>query len=351
MTEPYSYGRHDTDSTEGTGQPPAQPAAGGLPPHSVGADAAHQPESGAVAQQPETGASRSPREYGLPASADVHAQASAHPSANTHASTNGASAPFNPADPPKPTPGTDVSADLGAALNFVYRSAMVNPLAFIVPGVIYFVVILGLIVSSVIVGFVVLFSSVDAWVASGSDDVPLRPLLTLYAIIFGGALLAMPFSLLWSTGAAAAGDKIAEGTKPSIRDGLLAPGRVILTALLVGLITTVGMLLCYLPGLVASAFLIFAVPAAARGASPVAAVKESIALVKSNLGTALLTWLVVQVIASVGGSLVITLVIAIPAAYLFELAMFERMNGRELPDPRAEEQSQTPGQGTVTPVV
>lgn len=348
MTEPYSYDRHGTDSTDGHEQPPAQPDAGGLPPHSAGADAAHQPDSGAVAQQPETGASRSPREYGLPASADAHAQAGAHPSANahpsadTHTSTDEASAPFTPANPPKPAPGTDVSTDLGAALNFVYRSVMASPRAFIVPGVIYFVVILGLTMSAVIIGFVVFFSSIDAWTATGSDDIPLRPLLILYAIIFGGALLAMPFSLLWSTGAAAAGDKIVEGTKPSIRDGLLAPGRVILTALLVGLITTIGMLLCYLPGLVASAFLIFAVPAAARGASPVAAVKESIALVKSNLGTALLTWLVVQVIASVGGSLVITLVIAIPAAYLFEVAMFERMNGRELPDPRAEEQPQAP---------
>ncbi|WP_106506108.1 hypothetical protein [Brachybacterium timonense] len=368
MPESYSYDHRDPNSSDPASQSSA-PATDGASSAQPGAGAPPEESAAAAPSAPASaGATRGSREYGLPAPADAHGPAVSHAStpSSTGAPTDpyadtghdaregdgaaGGDASFDPAHPPKPAPGTDLSSDVGAALNFAYRAFVANPLAFIVPGVIYFVVILGLIVSSVIVGFVVFFSSVDAWVASGSDDVPLRPLLILYAIMFVGALLAMPFSLLWSTGAAAAGDKIVEGTKPSIRDSLLAPGRVILTALLVGLITTVGMLLCYLPGLVASAFLIFAVPAAARGASPVAAVKESIALVRSNLGTALLTWLVVQVIASVGGSLVITLVIVIPAAYLFELAMFERMNGRELPDPRAEEQAQTSGQGTVTPV-
>lgn len=368
MPESYSYDHRDPNSSDPASQSSA-PATDGASSAQPGAGAPPEESAAAAPSAPSSaGATRGSREYGLPAPADAHGPAVSHAStpSSTGAPTDpyadtghvaregdgaaGGDASFDPAHPPKPAPGTDLSSDVGAALNFAYRAFVANPLAFIVPGVIYLGIMTVILVAAMAVGFGVFFSSMNEWAYANTGEPPLRELVIMYAIIFGGALLTAPFSLLWSTGAAAAGETVVEGSKPTIRTALLAPGRVILTALLVSLIAGIGVMLCYLPGLVAGVFLLFAVPASVRGASPIEAIRQSVALVRANLGTALLTWLVVQVIASIGASLVFTLVVSIPAAYLFEIAMFERMNRRELPDPRPEEQRENPAQRSVAPV-
>jgi uncharacterized membrane protein len=70
-------------------------------------------------------------------------------------------------------------------------------------------------------------------------------------------------------------------------------GGVILAALLVGLISAIGYLLCVIPGLIFGFFAIFTIAFAIdRGLPAVEALKASVATVRSDIGAALLSWLV-----------------------------------------------------------
>lgn len=243
--------------------------------------------------------------------------------------------PVHPSTPQRPAPGTDLAADLGAALSFAGRSLLRNPVPFLVSGLVYSLVMLVIIGGGTIGGVVLMVTRLDAMTDGPGvpDQLPLGELALLYGIVFGAVLLAMPFALLWQSGSARAAETILEGGRPTIGAALAGPMRVILTALLVGAIVLVGTLLCYLPGLAAAVLLMFSVPAAARGASPVAALSESVALVRANLGTAIVAYLVLGVISSIAGSLIIGLFVAVPFMLLFEVGMYERLNGRSLPEP------------------
>ncbi|MGY5764071.1 hypothetical protein ACXET9_02575 [Brachybacterium sp. DNPG3] len=229
-----------------------------------------------------------------------------------------------------PKPGTDLAADLGAALSFAGRALLRNPVTYLVVGAIYFVVIMVISAGAVAAGVGYMLSQADALTG---DEPPIGMLLVMYAIVFGIVLLAVPVSLLWESGSGRAAEIVLEGGRPSIGQAMVGPGRIILTALLVGLITGVGTLLLYIPGLIASVLMFYAIPAAARGASPVAAVKESFALARANLGTTIVAWLILNVISSVAGGLIIGIVVALPFIILFQLGMYERISGRALPEP------------------
>ncbi|WP_226832129.1 hypothetical protein [Brachybacterium sp. FME24] len=230
-----------------------------------------------------------------------------------------------------PAPGTDLGADLGGALQFAGNTLLRNPVAFLVAGLIYTVVVFLLIAGGMGVGLAVMIPQLDA--ATTSEAAELGALLSFYAAAFVAGLLTIPFSLLWQSGSARAGVVVLEGGRPRLGQAMVGPMRIILTALLVMAITTVGFILLYIPGLIATVMLMFAIPAAARGASPVAAVKESFTLAKNNLGTTILACLVLAVIGGVVGAFLITFIALIPFAVLFQVGMYERLSGRELPEP------------------
>ena len=233
---------------------------------------------------------------------------------------------------PGPRPGTDLGTDLGAALSFAGRSLLRNPAAFLVAGVVYGLLTL-IVVGASVAGLVAYM--VSAMPSDPYAEPELGMFVAAYAIMFGILLLLVPIMLLWESGTGRAGELILEGARPSIGQALVGPGRVILTALLMGVIVTIGTFLLYLPGLVASIAFFYAIPAAARGASPVEALKQSVRLVRANLGTTIVAWLVLSVIGSVAGSLIITVIALVPFTILFQLGMFERLSGRELPDLRS----------------
>lgn len=235
------------------------------------------------------------------------------------------------AGPGKAAPGKDLGADLGAGLRFALDALLRNPVALLVPGVIYGLLGAILLGGGVVLGFVLAWPQMEA--AAYSDEPPLGVLLTVYGLALLGGLLSSPLALFWQSGAARAGEVIVTGRRPTIGQAMIGTGRLLLTVLLVGVIVFVGMLLLYLPGIIASVALTFALPAAARGASPVEAVKESLSLVKNNLGTTIVMILVGSAIGSIAGMLLITLVVLIPFLVLFHLGMYERLSGRELVDP------------------
>lgn len=237
--------------------------------------------------------------------------------------------PLTGATPPPPTPGRDLSTDLGAALRFAGSALLRHWVPFLVAGLVYCLIAAVLVIGGVVGGIAAMIPMLSE-VGPGEEPPP-EAILLFFAISYGAVLLSAPFFLLWQSGSARSAEVILEGGRPRLGQALVGPLRIILTSLLVGAITVVGMLLLYVPGLIASVLLIFAVPAAARGASPIAAVKESIALVRSNLATAIVTWVVIGVIGSIAGTLIVTIVALVPFLLLFEVGMYERLRGRELP--------------------
>ena len=240
-------------------------------------------------------------------------------------------APPQPAAGPSAAPGTDLGSDLGAALSFAGRSLLRNPAAFLVSGLIWGLVLLVVTAGAVGGMMAFLFASVP-------DDPSAEPSVGLfvgaYAILFGILLLMVPFMLLWEAGSGRSGEIILGGGRPTIGQVLVGPGRLVPAASLAGLSPLTGPLLFPRPGIVAAVALFYAIPASVRGASPVEAMKQSVALVRANLATTIVAWLVVSVISSVAGMFVITVIVLVPFLVLFQLGMFERLHGRALPEPR-----------------
>ncbi|WP_076810339.1 hypothetical protein [Brachybacterium sp. P6-10-X1] len=303
------------------GQPsPAQPGAYGQP---SPADQYGQPAPGGQFGQPSPAGP-----YGQPSPSAGYGAGNAPAPVGRDAWGQQAPAASPAAGPP---PGTDLASDLGAALKFAGNSLLRNPAAFIIAGLIYSVVMFVLIAGGSVLGFVLTIPQMEA--TASSDDPPIGALLTLYGIILAASLLCIPLNLLWQSGSARAAGVILEGGRPSIGQAMIGPMRIILTALLVLVITAVGFLLLYIPGIIASVVLMYAVPAAVRGASPGEAIKESFSLVKNNLGTSIVMVLALAVIGSIAGMIVISVIVLVPFMVLAYIGMYERLSGRELPEP------------------
>ncbi|GLI32236.1 MULTISPECIES: hypothetical protein [Brachybacterium] len=275
--------------------------------------------------QPTPGAPRAHDPYGQ----DPFAHGAQPQGAPAHGSPG--AAPQGSAGAPGPAPGTDLGADLGAGLRFARDAMLRNPVAFIVPGVIYGVLAFVLIIGATILGFVLAAPQIEA--AAYSEDPPLGVFLTIYGLIALGGLASMPLMWFWQSGAVRAGAEVIAGRRPSFGQAMIGTGRILLTMLLVTVIVWVGLVLFYIPGLIASVLLAYALPASARGARPVEAIKESFSLVKNNLVTVIVAALVIAAIGTVAGFLVITLVVIIPFTVLFQQGIYERLSGRELAEP------------------
>jgi uncharacterized membrane protein len=109
-------------------------------------------------------------------------------------------------------------------------------------------------------------------------------------------------------------------------------GVVILAALLVGLISGIGYLLCIIPGLIFSFFALFTIAFAIDRSLPAfEALKASIATVRSNIGGALLSWLV-QILLLVIGALLcgVGTIVAAPLALLIQVYTYRRLSGGQI---------------------
>src|SRR5258705_9736915 len=110
-------------------------------------------------------------------------------------------------------------------------------------------------------------------------------------------------------------------------------GNVILAGLSVGIVTSIGFILCIIPGVIASIMLMFTVVALLdRNLSPVEAVKSSFDLSKANFGNVILAWLVLIATFIVGALLcVVGLLVAAPVATLFLVDTYRILNGGQGP--------------------
>ena len=127
---------------------------------------------------------------------------------------------------------------------------------------------------------------------------------------------------------------IADGRQVTIGD-FFKPrnvGNVIIAGLIVGVLTTIGYLLCIVPGLIVSFLLMFTIVALLdRNLPPVDAVKASFEITKNNVGDAILAWLVMAAILLAGLlACGVGIIVAAPVAGLFMVYTYRRLSGGQV---------------------
>jgi uncharacterized membrane protein len=109
-------------------------------------------------------------------------------------------------------------------------------------------------------------------------------------------------------------------------------GTVILAAIIVGILTWIGGILCIIPGLIVAFFAQFTIPFVIdRSQGAIDALKSSFSTVSSNFGSALLAWLV-QVAAVLVGALAcgVGLVVGGPVAMLVLIYTYRKLSGGQV---------------------
>jgi uncharacterized membrane protein len=324
---PPGYGAPPTPPGYGTPPPggyePSPPGYGAPPPH---------PSYGTPPPPPSYGAPPPPPGYGTPPPPPGYGQP--------------------PAGYPQ-YPGTGVPFfSAGDAFNWAWNKFTKNAPALIVPMLIYGVAlaILGLVLwaISTAIGLASIFGDVATTTStsggytdpsSAGDGAAVAGAgIGFFGTVIVTALLAFVFlvAAIYVQAAFVSGSlDIADGKPVGISSFLRPPrnfGSVILAALLVGIGTVVGSVLCFVPGLLFAFFAAYTIPYAIdRSLSPVDALKASFSTIKQNFGSALLAYLLVIAVGMIGNAVVcVGGLISIPVSLLILTYTFRRLSGGQL---------------------
>ncbi len=181
---------------------------------------------------------------------------------------------------------------------------------------------------SIVIG-VIWFFLAGAIVGVGGDSSAGFFALMLSTAVMGLAGVALFFVI--QAGIIRAALAITDGRQIELRTLLAIDElpQVLLTALIVGVASAIGFILCYIPGLVVMLFTSFAMHFVIdRRMAAVDAIKASVELVNRNLGTMILL-LIAGYVANTIGSLLcgIGLLVSIPVVIIANTYAYRRMQG------------------------
>ena len=248
-----------------------------------------------------------------------------------------------PGYPPQPgyagPPGgpTFPQFNIGEAVSWAWNKFTQNAVTLVVPVLGYAVV---LAILGVVAGVLpaVLGQSTDTTYTDsygntyGGTSVTLGP--ASIAVMVIGYLLIFLVAIYMAAALVSGSLDIADGKPVSIGSFFKARnlGPVFLTALLVAVGTSIGSLLCIIPGLIFGFLAQFAIAFVVdRSLSPVDSIKASIATARSNIGGALLSWLVQYAVVLVGELLCgIGLLVALPVALLIQVYTYRKLSGGQV---------------------
>jgi uncharacterized membrane protein len=227
--------------------------------------------------------------------------------------------------PPKP------AFNVGEAFSWAWNAFTKNAVALIVPAFVY-VLLIG--AASSLVG---LSQNVGTTTSSSDNDY-----FTFTTNLNGSgfALLILGYLISYAVGAFAQSAflsgclDIADGRSVTI-GSFFKPrnlGMVFLAALLVGVLTSIGSAACFLPGLIVSFFAQFTIAFVIdQSQSAIKGFSSSVSTVASNLGNALLVWLI-AVVAIIVGTLAcfVGLVVAVPVAALLMIYAYRKLSGGQV---------------------
>ena len=155
-----------------------------------------------------------------------------------------------------------------------------------------------------------------------------------YAVMGVGYILLFIAAIFMASAFLSGSLDIADG-KPVSIGSFFKPrnlGPVFLTALLVGVGVSIGSVLCIIPGLIFAFLTQFAIAFVIdRSLSPIDAIKASIATARSNVGSALISFLVQYAIILVGELLCgVGLLVAMPVALLIQAYTYRKLSGGQV---------------------
>ena len=218
--------------------------------------------------------------------------------------------PPPPTDPGTPGPETYSPTE---AIGYGWRKFRASPGTLLVP-----VLVLG-------VGLILLSALLQSILVGGSDLASMRSMGPMSVLVNMVTTIA---AQLVSAALIKAGLEVVDGRRPGL--GELFAGwdkvQVLIAALLIGVLETIGILLCIIPGLIV-AFLVqftmyFIVD---RGSSATQAIKESFSMTSANVANILLFFVLAFLVTLLGalacfvGLLVAVPVVIVAQAYTFRV--------------------------------
>ena len=245
--------------------------------------------------------------------------------------------------PPQPgygaAPGglTAPQFNVGDAVSWAWNKFSQNAAALIVPVVAYLLalVIFGLVagVLPMVFGQSTSTSYTDPY-GNTATSVNLTYSAASYAVLIIGYLLLFVTAIYMHAALVSGCLDIADG-KPVTIGTFFRPrnlGAVLITAILLAIGITIGTILCIIPGLIFGFLAMFAIPFVVdRSLAPVESIKASIATTRSNIGGALLSWLVQYAAVLIGELLCgIGLIVALPIAQLIQVYTYRKLSGGQV---------------------
>lgn len=305
----------------GSGYPPPPPPAGGYPPPPPAAGGYPPPPPGYGFPPPP------PPGYGFPPPPAEGGYPPPPPPGYGYPPPPPAAGGYYPPPPGAGRPAFTVGEGLSWAWNKFSKNAMPLVLATLVFGVV--VMALSAAVSPLLQAVSPqTFETISAGgdVVEGTTEtgpaLAVLILINIVQVVIGGAIASAYFGGLLD---------IANGQQVSV-GSFFRPrniASVVLAALIVALVSSVGLLLCILPGLLVSIFAWFTTVAIVdRNLSPIDGIKASIDIVKGKFWTVVGAWLTSTAITVVGALLCgIGLLVAAPVAYLFQVYAYRKLSG------------------------
>ncbi|MCG2802613.1 MAG: hypothetical protein L6311_11030 [Cellulomonas sp.] len=222
-------------------------------------------------------------------------------------------------------PLTPQGADIGQAFSYGWAKLWQNAGAFIVASLIWVVglgVVIGILYFALFAGSMAAGNSPDGTPSVGFAAVgSLSSAVLLIVVALAGYLMQAGF--IRGALEVTYGRPVAVSTFFKFTDF----GRVVVAALVTGIIVGIGYSLCYLPGIAATFFLQFVLFFVIdKGMAVGDALKASFNLAKNNVGPAVLLLLVVYVIQAIGSVICgIGLIVALPLGYLVSAYMYRKL--------------------------
>jgi uncharacterized membrane protein len=155
-----------------------------------------------------------------------------------------------------------------------------------------------------------------------------------YLVLGVGALVAMIVGFAIQSAYTSSLLDIANG-QPVTTGSFFKPrnlGAVIVAGVIVAVLTGIGYLLCFIPGIIVAFLTMFTVYALLeRNLSPIDAIKASVDLTRANVGNAILAWLLSALVLAAGVAVCyVGVIVAAPVASLFLVYTYRKLSGGQV---------------------
>lgn len=235
-------------------------------------------------------------------------------------------------------PGGAAPFSVGDALSWAWNKFTKNPAPLIVSMLVY-ALVLGVISGVMQAGVFALADTSESVYSSddtgfsysysatslGAGSIAVLVIGLLATLVVGGVIASAQYVGMLG---------IADG-RPTEIGSFFKPrniGPMILLTVILGILVSIGYVLCVLPGLVVALFVIFApLLLIDRNLSPIDAIKASIDIVKANVGQVILVWLVAGLVAMAGVlACGVGVLVSAPVASLMLVYTYRRLSGGQV---------------------